>query len=297
MSPSRRNSGNSLPDGGLQAAIDAIEQLKQKDPTDYYANVRQGRERATFTLMLKMDPIALQAIRKEWYVREDEVALEEFIYIIDKHLLKASDTSSLSYKERRDFGSNMYEIFKEVDVNGDGHMEWEELTKFIIEKANQLNKSIKLASISKYQDTSEFLDTAAQTRHRNEYSQLYPIRHMNHFAALEDHCSAVHIFNGINGRYVSQIKTPSTPQAVTTIPERNLLACACADATIVTCSTDDPVPAKRYQVIICPSHLFVGSKSVSRKINAMYIFSIFRKLEVFPQLQLRCLLAGCQQTK
>ena len=31
--------------------------------------------------------------------------------------------------------ANLVELFREVDVNGDGVMEWEEFTRFIVEKA------------------------------------------------------------------------------------------------------------------------------------------------------------------
>ena len=236
-------------DDSLQACINAIERLKKQDPTGYYSKVRQDRERATFTLMLKMDPDTLQAIRKEWFVREDEVQLDEFIYIVDKHLLKSTESNSLTYKEKREFGSNMYELFKEVDVNGDGAMEWEELAKFIVEKANQLNKSVKLTSLASYYDTTNFLDVTAVTRHRHEYSQLCPIPAVHSFAALEDHKSGIHIFNARNGKLTTTINVPATPLAVENMPEKNLFACTCADATIVTCSTDDPVPAKRFQVV------------------------------------------------
>jgi len=65
-----------------------------EDPRTHYSNLRKAREAATFTLMRMMDPSALDAIRKEFFAREDSVGLEEFIYLIEKHLLSAKAAAS-----------------------------------------------------------------------------------------------------------------------------------------------------------------------------------------------------------
>jgi hypothetical protein len=211
--------------------------------------------------MMKLAPSALTAVRKEFFAREDDISLEEFIYIIQKHLLNESASSgtkgeaAMTAQERREFAGNMYELFKDVDVNGDGGMEWEELTKFIVEKANQLNKKIKLTSLSTYYDNSSVLDPAALTRHRNEYSALKPIPCLLNFAAIEDHRNAIFIYNSRNGALVTTLTTDATPLAIENIEnventhEKNMLVCATTDMLLTFYTTDDPVPAKRYQRI------------------------------------------------
>ena len=51
----------------------------------------------------------------------------EFIYIIQKHLVNKNgeDQFVMETPEQREFGLNMYELFKDIDVNGDGMLEWQ----------------------------------------------------------------------------------------------------------------------------------------------------------------------------
>ena len=162
-----------------------------------YSKARKAREAATFTLMRMMEPSALDAIRKEFFSREDSVGLAEYLYVFEKHLLSGKVRHSEA--EKREFTSVMYELFKDVDVNGDGDMEWEELTKFIVEKANMLSGSNVLTGIAHYNDASSLLDPGASTRRKNEFSRMCPMPQLGMFAALEDHSTNVHVFNMRSG--------------------------------------------------------------------------------------------------
>jgi hypothetical protein len=127
--PLRRNSSAGSPedDQALQDAIAATKRLQQLAVQEEYSKIRNEREKATFSMMMKMNPTALTNIRKEFFVREDEISLEEFIYIIQKHLInkRGDDSFVMETEEQREFGTNMYELFKDIDVNGDGMLEWQ----------------------------------------------------------------------------------------------------------------------------------------------------------------------------
>ncbi len=115
-------------DQGLQDAIAATERLRHNlAKQDQYSVIRNEREKATFSMMMKMNPEALTNIRKEFFARRDSVTLDEFIYIIQKHLInkKGDDRFVMETPEQREFGINMYELFKDIDVNGDGQLEWQ----------------------------------------------------------------------------------------------------------------------------------------------------------------------------
>ena len=135
-------------DPKLMEAIEAVERFQQLSPRTHYNNLRSdynklrsAREKATFTLMMKLAPSELTAIRKEFFAREDSLQLNDFLYIIQLHLLKGMPKT-----EQKEFMSYMYELYKEVDVNGDGDMEWEELTTFIVQKVP--HRLIPISSLS-----------------------------------------------------------------------------------------------------------------------------------------------------
>ena len=140
----------------------------------------------------------------------------------------------------------MYELFKDIDVNGDGDMEWEELTKFIVEKANMLNNKVQLSGISHYYDNSDVLDPAALTRRRNEYSRICPMQNLGQFAAVEEHSSTVHIFSMRTGKHLNKFECEGFPIAIEYLPERNSVAVSASDSSITLFNVDDPVPSKRF---------------------------------------------------
>jgi hypothetical protein len=134
------------------------ESMRKSATREQYSGIRTEREKATFAMMMRMNPEALTAIRKEFFVREDEIVLEEFIYIIQTHLNKSSEIEG---EEQREFGMKMFDLFQDIDVNGDGNLEWQEFTSFVVEKANILNKRLKSTSIAHYYDNSEALRPAS----------------------------------------------------------------------------------------------------------------------------------------
>jgi len=119
-------------DKRLNETIASIERFKMLASQDMYSKLRNEREKATFSMMMKMNPTALTNIRKEFFAREDEISLEEFMYIIQKHLINKNgdDDFVMESPEQREFGINMYELFKDIDINGDGNLEWQVLCYF-----------------------------------------------------------------------------------------------------------------------------------------------------------------------
>ena len=114
-------------DKDLDEAILATERLRHNMKQEQYSLLRNEREKATFSMMMKMNPEALTNIRKEFFARRDNITLDEFIYIIQKHLVNKNgeDQFVMETPEQREFGLNMYELFKDIDVNGDGMLEWQ----------------------------------------------------------------------------------------------------------------------------------------------------------------------------
>ena len=114
-------------DESLEKLISKVEKFRLLQTQDSYSQLRNEREKATFSMMMRMNPDALTNIRKEFFAREDEISLEEFIYIIQKHLINQNgdETFIMETPEQREFGTNMFELFKDIDVNGDGNLEWQ----------------------------------------------------------------------------------------------------------------------------------------------------------------------------
>ncbi len=116
-----------LKDPALEKAIIATEKLRNQAKQNQYAALRNEREKATFSMMMKMNPEALTEIRKEFFARRDSITLDEFMYIMQKHLVnrKGDGGFVMETPDQREFGINLYELFKDIDINGDGNLEWQ----------------------------------------------------------------------------------------------------------------------------------------------------------------------------
>ena len=222
-----------------------------------YGRLRKAREQATFSLMRKMEPSALDCIRKEFFAREDSVGLDEFIYLFEKHLLSGKSNNKSNTEQhivpanvesKREFIGIMYELFKDVDVNGDGGMDWEEFTTFMVEKANLLSKKTELEGIAHYYDACHTLDDDALVRQKNEYGRLVPLPNLNNLAVTEDHSQNVHIFNMRSGQRVQTFQTESFPVGIVYMQNRNLIAVSGSNSSISLYTVDDPVPSKRFNM-------------------------------------------------
>ena len=94
------------------------EKFKLFQKQDAYSNLLNEREKATFSMMMRMNPDALTKIRKEFFAREDDTNIEDFIYIFQKHLNSNPSQNSNEFvmetPEQREFVKCMFELFKDM---------------------------------------------------------------------------------------------------------------------------------------------------------------------------------------
>jgi len=147
-----------------------------------------------------------------------------------------------------EFASSMHELFKEIDLNGDNILQWEEFTKLTVAKARLLNKKYALSGIPEYYDSSYCLDNGAHYRHRHDISHLCHIPKMMAFAMTEDHKNSIWFINARSGKLITTVRTDAVPLAMENIAEKDLLIATCADMTMIVVTLDDPMPSKKFQI-------------------------------------------------
>lgn len=81
----------------------------------------------------------LGLIEKE-FPKEDGLSLEEFVTTLLKYLDYTKDDEV----EKVEITLNLIDLFKEIDVNGDEQMEWEEFSNYIIELGKRIFNIINL---------------------------------------------------------------------------------------------------------------------------------------------------------
>ena len=73
----------------------------------------------------------LQKIKEDFKKQEEGVSLKQFVKVMRQHLPDTRDMVGLV--------KNLIELFKQIDVNGDEQLEWEEFTGHIIEMGKYIH--------------------------------------------------------------------------------------------------------------------------------------------------------------
>lgn len=84
----------------LQRVSEFIDSCRQQTPREAYSLLRTNREKASFLVMMKMDPPTLALVRKEFSKHGDGVGLEEFCSIMVAYILdgpKEENSDGLSF--------------------------------------------------------------------------------------------------------------------------------------------------------------------------------------------------------
>lgn len=105
-------------------------------PRSAYNFIRQNDELLLNDLTLNFDPLTIKVLKAEFVERQDEIKIHDFIMIIKDHLINWQ--LDISNREKKLIRS-LYLLFNDIDINGNGNMEWDEFTSYIIKKAAVLN--------------------------------------------------------------------------------------------------------------------------------------------------------------
>lgn len=112
--------------------------LPQLSPRSMFTRKNQRREQASMQLMTHLDASRVKLVKQAFEENGGSVDLYEFVRTMQKHLPPfvyqdsgSSDGGIAAKLTPEELTANLVELFEEVDVNGDGDMEWEEFTRFM----------------------------------------------------------------------------------------------------------------------------------------------------------------------
>jgi WD40 repeat protein len=121
--------------------------------------------------------------------------------------------------------SSLIELFREIDANGDGTMEWHELSKYICGKA-----FMSQDANSKTKTVQDFypLPSVFGNKHNNFIDKVYNIPSTDQIAVLEQKSPAIRIYDSKNLHVMGVLSgVEGLPVAVECIPESGLLVTSC----------------------------------------------------------------------
>jgi WD40 repeat protein len=145
--------------------VDEVDALSQADkaareltPRSEYSRAQQRKLQQRVAIMMRLNRRAMEGIRQQFERRVQEGGLDiyEFVVVCRDFL------QSLGHFDQ-DSVEALCEMFREIDVNGDGTMTWDEFTSHLVELANTYY-------IATYQENAQlYVAGIAEDRTRHEY--------------------------------------------------------------------------------------------------------------------------------
>eukprot|EP00752_Nemacystus_decipiens_P016546 g14788.t1 len=107
---------------------------------------------------------------------------------------------------REEVISNLVELFKEVDINGDGMMEWDEFTRFVVVKAQLHHAQMSIDQLAEYRQGSRQVEVVSYNRSCETVEQLCYIPGSYQLAVIQEHNPIVNLYNSHSWARVAQLK-------------------------------------------------------------------------------------------
>jgi hypothetical protein len=216
--------GGKPPQGQEGKNNEASEEEKEASKGKGKKDKNKKDDNFTMDIMMLLDTEKVHNLRKEFEKAEDGLSLHQFVSVMKSFLQGENDIDD------NEVVANLCDLFAQIDINGDGNMEWDEFTSFIVETGMAASdhepNSIQMYHRSKWEDT---------LKHHALIDKLFYWPSIDRIASVELGSTILNIYN----HKLDPIK------AITVPPSAGAILCA------------DYIP-KLNQYVISSSNLEMG---------------------------------------
>ncbi|CEG37948.1 ef hand family protein [Plasmopara halstedii] len=181
----------------------------------------------TMDIMMMMDIEKVSMLRNEFERKGKGLSVAEFVYVMMRFVERSAHTdkkSRLNDLSESQLIGNLCELFAQIDINGDGSMEWEEFTSFIVD-TGLTAKSHQPHSIQQY----HHVQWEDASKHNTFIDHIYYFSSKD-LVALVETCSPYLKFYNVNCELYRTIKSPEGfVQCAEHLPKHNQYIVASSD--------------------------------------------------------------------
>ena len=146
------------------------------DPDDLDEDVHVAK--SGMDIMMSLEGSALNDLRSRFETKEEEegdgLDLDEFVDTFLEFLTPDQD-------DRKHLVTDLVELFHQIDINGDGTVEWEEFTSYCVEAGLLATRRVKIPLKYQFVEDKRFVDKYT----KGELSGITWIPEINRLAVLE----------------------------------------------------------------------------------------------------------------
>ncbi len=148
----------------------------------------------------------LEEIKKDFNKSEDDgLSLKQFLKVMLNHL-------GAEYTDKTKLVKELIELFRQIDVNDDQTLEWEEFTNHIIELGiayllitvilGMVRKDRSFIDKIKNYFASDIKDTE---KHDTEIEHMYYIEKLRHLLVMERDSKKFKVYNAKTGKWIQNV--------------------------------------------------------------------------------------------
>ncbi|KAG7389280.1 hypothetical protein PHYBOEH_007545 [Phytophthora boehmeriae] len=169
----------------------------------------------------------VSTLRNEFLQKDKGLSIAEFVYVMMRFVQSSAQTdenSRLHHLSESQLVANLCELFAQIDINGDGSMEWEEFTSFIVDTGLTV-KNHQPNSIQEY----HYVQWEDASKHSTFIDHIYYFP-SNDLVALVETCSPFLKIYNVNCELIRTIKSPEGfVQSAEHLPKHNQYIVASSD--------------------------------------------------------------------
>lgn len=145
----------------------------------------------------------LEEIKKDFNKSElDSLSLDQFIKVMLNHL-------GTEYSDKTKLVKELIELFRQIDVNNDETLEWEEFTNHIIELGRAINSlSLYIGMVRKDRTFIDAIknyyasDIKDTEKHDTEIEHMFYIEKLRHLLVMERDSKRFKVYNAKTGKWI-----------------------------------------------------------------------------------------------
>lgn len=169
------------------------EENDRENPTDVSTEAKSALGDKMISMNL-LDYRKLSNIKKDFMLREQGLLKSEFISIMLHHIPEIKDKVALV--------NSLNDLFAEIDVNDDKHLEWDEFSNYIIE-IGLVKKDHGFIDIIKSYKQAEWRDTV---KHDNDIEYIHYLPSIKQLLVMERDNKKFKVYNMKSGKCEREIR-------------------------------------------------------------------------------------------
>lgn len=173
--------------------------LRELSPRSSYSQQQEFEEELLTDLTMNFDPDTIKKLKREFELCSDDMAMDDFIIILKAHL--RGWRPDLDNRERI-LTKLLVTLFKEIDMNSNNSLQWDEFTNYIIEKATIINTTKK----NRVDAIKNYSLSAVRCTHKTDANieHLVDLESADRIGVIEDNSNVVKFYSPETGQAIGR---------------------------------------------------------------------------------------------